>query len=209
MNADLHKNNISKAYLNYNPEKVSTDYNNIFRKVSEQRTKAWFECGSIYFVCFLLISAIFIDGCEPLRKKFTRKKKKASVEDETVPLLEPIDYPQKVYSPAETYKHHYSLWQVWNNELQNIVLESAYRKRKIYLVDQIIAHLEVMRNLILEEKQISLISSLERLRKVKSDLEAPVPTRNLSALKRDLALIDKEIRNSYKFTEIESALKQQ
>jgi len=164
--------------------------------------------GAKILICCLLVSTIFLDGCEPLRKKFTRKKKKTSVGDETVPILEPIDYPQKVYSPAETYKHHYSLWQVWNNELQSLVLENTYRKRKIYLVDQIIANLEVMKNLIVEEKQTALISSLERLRKVKSDLEAFVPTRNLSALKRELALIDKDIRNGYKFSSVENALKQ-
>ena len=209
MNTDLRRNNIFKTHLNYNQEKVSTDYNNIFRKVSEQRTKVWLKCGSIYFVCFLFMTAIFLEGCEPLRKKFTRKKKKASIEDETVPILEPIDYPQKVYSPAETYKHHYSLWQVWNNELQSIILDNTNRKRKIYFVDQIIVNLEVMKNLIAEEKQTSLISSLERLRQVKSDLEAPVPTRNLSALKRELAVIDKDIRNGYKFSSVENALKQQ
>jgi len=175
--------------------------------MDKQRRKSWFGLGSTCFICFFLVAALSVDGCEPLRKKFTRKKKKENVENEAVPILEPIDYPAKVYSPSETYQHHYSLRQVWHNELLNLILEKGYDKRKLYLIDQVILNTQAMQNLLVEEGQASLAGSLEELRKVKADLEDPVPTRNLSALKRELILIDKDIREDYKFSAIEGVLK--
>lgn len=175
--------------------------------MNKRPPQAWFQLGSVSFLCCLLMLTILADGCAPLRKKFTRKKKKESAESQTIPVLEPVDYPKKVYSSAETYRHHYSLWQVWHQELQNIILENGYRKRKVYFIDQAIIHLEAMGHLIIEEKQTSLLRSLEALRMVKADLESPVPRRNLSALKRELSSIDNDLRKEYKFSHMKDALK--
>ena len=42
---------------------------------------------------FLLCSAVvFMAGCEPLRKKFTRKKRMSQVKG-IDPILDPVDYP--------------------------------------------------------------------------------------------------------------------
>ena len=62
---------------------------------------------------FLIVAVMMTTvGCEPLRKKFIRKRKAAQESSEDIPVLEPIDYPDKVYTAEDLYKQHYSLWQV-------------------------------------------------------------------------------------------------
>ena len=59
----------------------------------------------IIFICLLSVSLI-AGGCEPLRKKFTRQKKKDQETSAIIPILEPIDYPEKVHSSSGDDKDH-------------------------------------------------------------------------------------------------------
>lgn len=49
-------------------------------------------------VLALVMTVPLMSGCEPLRKKFTRKKKETQAKAE-MPVFEPIDYPAKVEDP--------------------------------------------------------------------------------------------------------------
>ena len=58
-----------------------------------------------WVVCMgLVLVSLLCGGCEPLRKKFIRQKKQDKEISGTIPILEPIDYPEKIHSSAEDYQ---------------------------------------------------------------------------------------------------------
>lgn len=157
----------------------------------------------------LLIMTLTLDGCAPLRKKFTRKKKKDRKEPQEVPILEPIDYPEKVYSPLNTYKHHYSLWQVWHKELiSDLSIGASSKKRLRHHLNQAIVNLEEIKGLLVEEKQALLIASLKHLYRFRNDLEAALPSMSLSSWEIKLRSIERKIRSAYSVKKIEEFIKQ-
>ena len=120
---------------------------------------------AVGILCGLLIISLTAGGCVNLRKKFTRQKKKDSAQaDEFVPVLEPEEYPEKVYSVTQDYKHYYSLWQVWHKELSTAVFEKQSNKRQLYTVNQLILQADALKKLVNAEKQAGLEEILKGLK---------------------------------------------
>lgn len=162
----------------------------------------------LFLICGLLAAALILTGCEPLRKKFTRKKKEGETTTEA-PILEPIDYPEKIRSSQEMYRNSYSLWQGWSKELTTGLIEQDSIKRLLYLLSQMISQLEKMQQLISGEKQFTLAKNVEALRTLKSELEGPLAGQNFSAIKIQIDSIEKAIRINYSFNKIKDSLKTQ
>jgi len=159
----------------------------------------------IYTVCVLVLS-ISLSGCEPLRKKFTRKKK-GEKKEEFLPILDPIDYPASRISAIEKYKYHYSLWQVWSKDLMQMLREPTMDKRKNYLLSQITQQLEEMKRWIPEEHQPKLGEALLAYDKLAKEMEKPEMMRSLSTMESRLRRAESFIKNQLKpavvFTEEE------
>ncbi len=169
--------------------------------------KEFYE-GARRCVSWLLVLSVFVFcsvGCEPLRKKFTRKKKEKK-EVESIPVLEPVEYPAKVTTPAETYKYHYSLWVVWNKELSNIMLDRDNTKRKVYLLDQAMLNLQALKVLVTDEKQQRLNEDLKVLQEIHDDLTAALSKRTLNRLTLDLTNVERRIRQEFRFDAIKDYL---
>ena len=153
---------------------------------------------SASFLCCLSVLFLTSSGCTPLRKKFIRQKKKDQTTDPRfIPVLDPIDYPEKIYSAEEKYKHHYSLWKVWNKDLLQVLERDGSGKRQKYLLSQSIEQLEEMRNLINNEKQAEFIELVDQLKNVRQDYEKPSSMRNKFSIRSKIERNAKTIRNSY------------
>ena len=162
--------------------------------------------GVTVCVSYVLVLAVLMSGCESLRRKFTRKKKEGQEVTE-VPVLEPIEYPAKIYTPQDVYKKHYTLWKAWYKELLENLSPETGQKRQLYLLNQIVANLKEIQKLLPEEKQGELKSSLDRLKKFESDIREPVPVRSLSSWKTELESIEKAIKKEYTFSKVQNNLK--
>ena len=150
---------------------------------------------ALVFVTFLLTSS----GCEPFRKKFTRQKKKdESPTSQFVPVLDPVDYPDKVESPPELYRHHFSLWQVWDRELIMRIEEHASNKKINDTVDQSLTQLTEMQKLLTGEKQKKLSEYVAQLNALKKDLEQPAAVRNDNSIQRKIERIGKNVREGFR-----------
>jgi hypothetical protein len=149
-------------------------------------------------ICFTL-AAFFLTGCQPLRKKFVRQKKKDKEED-IIPVLNPIDYEPSRVSPKERYEYHYSLWRVWYKEfhLEMTTDKRTSDKRQRYLLQEMITQIEEMRKWIVEEKQRELSVFLESLYKAQEDMQTTALTRNNRAVKRQVDRAEKGIRINFK-----------
>ncbi len=153
-------------------------------------------------VCCLLTFIFSAAGCEPLRKKFVRKKKKDKDEMQAfIPVLEPEEYAVKVYTPEERYRQHYSLWRAWNDEFLSTVQEmesdrqgrSSDKKQK-YLLGQIISQLQEMSPWVQAAQQQELQAIRDVLNALLARYEKPPEMRNMSAIRKDVETNAKKVR---------------
>ena len=150
----------------------------------------------IIFICLgaMIFSSI---GCEPLRKKFVRKKKEEK-ESGIVPVLEPIDYaPKKIYSLLEQYQRHYSLWKVWDRELIQAIQEGKTVKAQEYNLAQLIEQIEEMKKWMIEEKQKELTPLIDELHAIQRDLSQPSVTHSDFTMTKTLERNSKTIRHDF------------
>lgn len=153
--------------------------------------------GFVYICCFcVLLSAL--SGCTTLRRKFTRKKKKDGEESQKfIPVLEPVDYPEKTSSSLEKYKQHYSLWKVWERDLLQTIDSDGSDKRQKYLLEQAIEQLEGMRALLTDEKKAEFAPLVDGLREVGEVYERPASMRNTFSIRKKIERNSSEIRNGF------------
>ncbi|MCK5012379.1 MAG: hypothetical protein KAS66_01030 [Candidatus Omnitrophica bacterium] len=152
------------------------------------------------FVCICCFCALVftLSSCTPLRRKFTRKKKKDGEESQKfIPVLEPVDYPQKIYSSLEKYKHHYSLWKVWDRDLLQTIESDGSDKRQKYLLGQALEQLEGMKKLLVDEKKSEFPPLIDKLREVEQVYKKPVSMRNKFSIKKKIERNSREIRNGF------------
>ena len=157
-------------------------------------------------VCILILS-VSLGGCEPLRKKFTRKKKEAKKE-EFIPILEPIDYPPSRVSALDQYKYHYSLWQVWDKDLLQLIGEPTMEKRKNYLFTEVMQQLEEMKRWVPQEYLPKIEEAHQIYDGVRKELEKPEVMRNQSILQSRLRKAESFMMNELKPEDIFTEEKQ-
>ncbi|MCK5579800.1 MAG: hypothetical protein KAJ18_00850 [Candidatus Omnitrophica bacterium] len=154
---------------------------------------------------FLLCSAVvFMAGCEPLRKKFTRKKRMSQVKG-IDPILDPVDYPDKVKTAQSVYRHHYALWKGWVNDFA-LIGKSKNDKRAVHDIDQMLLQLNAMNKLLPEDKQKVMTGIIEDLEKVRDRFQKSTPRRNYSSINRQVTRIDKRVRLDLSFKKVKDAL---
>jgi hypothetical protein len=137
-----------------------------------------------------------LSGCETLRKKFVRQKKKDREGQELIPIFEPVDYASQMISPEEQYKRFYSMWKIWNGDLIKTIDGEEPDSLIKYNVDQSIVQLTEMRKWLNEDKKIELDKTIKVLQSVQKDMEAPAVMRNPFQMKMKVERNAKAIRNS-------------
>ena len=159
------------------------------------RTCLWFQKMMIWVCVAVLLTS---GGCEPLRKKFMRKKKAESPSTQMIPVLEPIDYADKVISPAQHYRQYYSRWKVWERDLVENFDQIDNEKRYRYLLGQMIAQLQEMNKVVVPEKQNELGAVIEELSFILGEFDKPIGVRNMPSLRRKLEVNTKKTREQFK-----------
>lgn len=155
----------------------------------------------------LVCVSLSLSGCEPLRKKFTRKsKKERTVSTETVPILDPEDYPDKPFDPYKEYKYRYSMWNVWYKDYLMATEENTSDKRQSYILGQMVVQLDEMQKLLAAEKQQALEKEKGQLQQVVEDFKTPSPLRNAYIIKSKVMLIDKHIRRDFRPGDVQKSL---
>ncbi|HLD69468.1 MAG TPA: hypothetical protein VJA17_01770 [Candidatus Omnitrophota bacterium] len=147
----------------------------------------------VVILSFSLILSLM--ACEPLRKKFTRKKKEDAKEN-FIPVLDPINYPPAFVTAEEKYKHHYSLWNVWQKELLQALDRDESEKRLEYLMGQLEMNLDSMRKWVEASKQEEINARLSDYVQIKKEMDKPEAMRNVYSLKRKIQLNVKKVRDT-------------
>lgn len=112
---------------------------------------------SVILAFFILLN---LAGCEPLRRKFTRKKK------ETVKMPHIYQVQKYVKKPSpELYKKHYVYWMSFHSELEKVLGQS--HKKDLMCIEQIISNLQDMQNILVPEKGAELKPHIAKLIAIK------------------------------------------
>ena len=165
-----------------------------------------FRRSSCWLVIFPFVFSFLATGCEPLRKKFTRKKKEEKKETEFVPVLEPQEYPTPVFNPQTEYSRRYNLWKVWYDDFMAGLDENGTNKRQAYIVGQLMAQLEEMEKLLKGQPQGQIHQYKDTLNEVNKLLSLPVPLRNISLIKTKISVINSKIQNNLRPQQIKDSL---
>ena len=167
--------------------------------------------GEVLFNKLVIVILVFmmipiLSGCEPLRKKFKRKKKKSSASAEIMPILDPIEYPEKIKSVESKYKHFYSLWRVWHRDMMIAFLRETNDKRMVYYINQLIVQLDELQQLVIGEKKQELLKFKSRLENIKLKYDKPAGLRNKDGMKKEVGLIGKKIMREFKIDKMKDSL---
>ena len=146
-------------------------------------------------IAAVVVMSLSLSACEPLRKKFTRQKKKdQSEESNFVPVLEPQEYPAPEHNPVENYKQHYALIKAWYRDLWTALDEKASDKKTEYTLKQIYGHIEEMQKLVTPSKQRDFVKLKNLLKYYDDSLNSPLPLRNSARIQSDLRAFDRQLR---------------
>lgn len=157
----------------------------------------------------LLVITILLTagGCESLRKKFVRQKKKDQTKKEFIPVLDPIDYPAKVQSPEEAYRHYFSLWQVWDKELVMRIEEGASDKKISFTFNQLMIQLTELENLLTGEKKTQMNQFITQLNDIGQQLAQPAGIRNDGGIQMKVQRIGSKLREGFRSNDVEPSLR--
>ncbi len=157
-------------------------------------------------IACLVVTSISLSACEPLRKKFTRQKKKdASAEQDFVPVLEPQEYPAADKDPVQSYKQHYDLIKAWYRDMWTALEERGSDKQQRYLIKTIYGHIDDMRKLVGPQQQQELDELAKTLSYYDSALGVPPAMRNVSRIRSDLRAFDRMLRHKLRADKIKGA----
>jgi hypothetical protein len=154
----------------------------------------------------LIIVVLTAAGCEPLRKKFVRQKKKDESNPQFLPVLDPVDYPANVQTPEESYRHHFSLWQVWDKELVMRIEEKASDKKINFTFNQVMVQLAELEKLLRDEKKTQMNQYITQLNDIQRDLGQPRGIRDNSSIQRKVQRIGSKLREGFRFNDVEQSL---
>ncbi len=156
-------------------------------------------------VACMLVLTVSLSACEPLRKKFTRQKKKTAVVDnDFIPVLEPQEYPAAEKVPAEVYKQHYALLKVWYKDLWRSLDERGSDRQQKYLLKTMHGHIDDMRKIVGPAQQPKFDALAANLAYYDTAMEVPAPMRNVSRIHSDLRAFDRLLRNTLRADKIKN-----
>lgn len=152
-----------------------------------------------------IIVAVFIvfniAGCEPLKKKFTRKKKEAV----KMPRIYQLQKYHKKPTP-ELYKKHYSYWASFQSEMEKTLGQS--HKRDVMCIEQIVSNLSDMQNILMPEKGDVLTPHINRLATVKDTIiREELSQFNKDSVRNTIEREGRFIRREFNYSKVKNYLK--
>ena len=154
------------------------------------------RCWTVILLGVLTVSSL---SCEPLRKKFTRKKRQdANQSAEFQPVLEPEEYPVPESNPEFNYKQHYNLIKAWYRDLWAGIDDKNSDGTVKYSLKQILDHIDQMKPLLKPEKAAGLDKLADLLKSYKNALEQVRIQRNYSKIQSDLRAFDRMLRGQFR-----------
>lgn len=163
------------------------------------------RCAVAILIVMTILSAA---GCEPLRKKFIRKKK-GEDQPQITAILDPVEYPEKVKTIGQIYEEHYAIWKVWQAELETNLINNANDKKVRSTIRQIKEQLTSMRLLLKEDVRPAMDPLIVRIDRLDNVFDSSPDLRNKDLVLSRVRALGKDIKNQYAPRKISGLLKVQ
>jgi hypothetical protein len=150
-------------------------------------------------VCLCAVVLVSSAGCEPLRKKFTRQKKKGDTSKEIIPVLEPVEYPVPHHGAKEDYAQHYSLFRVWLSDFMTNYGSALNERKLVSDLDASLKELDEMAKLLKTPAQEDLAKVKAQLEYIRREYDkSSAAFRNRARIDSELRSIDSTMRKKFK-----------
>lgn len=154
-----------------------------------------------------LVVTVMCTGCEPLRKKFTRQKKKdKEATGDFIPVLEPQEYPVKKYGSLEQYGQQYALFNVWLSDFADNFETIENGKKLTNDLDDALKSLGEMSKLV----KGPVVDGLENIKKqvqyLREEYAKPKAFRNVSRMTSEVRSAGMTMRKKLKPQMIKDSL---
>lgn len=147
-------------------------------------------------IMLIFVVMLNLTGCEPLRKKFIREKKNDQSE-ESLAVLDPIDYPARMVNAGENYAYHFSMWNVWQKDFMNLLAKETNEKRKQHTIGQVLLQLKEMKRWLNIDKAAELDKIIGRYEIVLSEVSQPIQFQQLNKIRRSCLDLQSDIKNNF------------
>ena len=155
----------------------------------------------------IVVVALGLCGCEPLRKKFVRKKKPRKVDTEFVPVFEPETYAGLEKSLKEEYALLHSQGLVWAKEAFTN-FESDYSDKKIaFSLQKFTEGLDKMSELLEGQSAQQLQGLKEEARGITDQFSESAGFRSDYNLKQRLRALERRMRRDLSADKVEEDLR--
>jgi len=151
---------------------------------------------AVLAIAGFLVLSLTLSSCDTLRQKFTRKKKKGEVEDQSfVPVLEPEEYPAPQLNAVQNYKENYDLIKAWYKDLWTAIDDKSSARYIHYTISQVTNHITQMQKLVDAPTQADLVKLSHMLDYYRDSLDDSWTVRNVSRIQSDLRAFDRYMRD--------------
>ncbi len=153
-----------------------------------------FQCKTLLLIVFVLCCQSLFSGCEPLKRKFIRKKRKEPLEATVEPIFDPETYPEKVKDTEQLYRSYYDLCLIWNKEVIANLEERMSDKKVLFSLNKLLKEMRKMESLVRGEPGKTIKDYQESLEKMIQEFSSPVAFRNYRGYIKKLMSMDRKIR---------------
>ena len=158
--------------------------------------------------CALCLAVTVLStGCEPLRKKFIRQKKKNKEDTgDFIPVLEPEVYPVKKFGRMEEYAQQYSLFSVWVSDFADNFETMNNEKRLLNDLDAALKAVDQMQKLVKSPVADDLGKIKGQVQFVRDEYNKPKAFRNVSRINSEIRNLDMTMRKKFKVDMVKEQL---
>lgn len=151
-------------------------------------------------VCVLCLAfTVTLTGCEPLKKKFVRQKKKdKQTDDKFIPVLEPEVYEVKEVGPFEDYSQQYLLFNVWISDFGDNFQTMDNDKRLISDLEAALKSINAMQKLSTGTVADAIAKITKQVEYLRGEYDRPAAFRNTSRMSSEVRSIERSLRRELK-----------
>jgi len=118
----------------------------------------------------VLVLLVALGGCETMRRKFTRKKRRSQTQETMIVV--PRDYSAHPFPNDAMYQQYFTYWKAWNQEWVSSLQDQDSHKKVVSCGEQTVANLEKMASYLTPEKKERLDVYAAAARALQEDIAA-------------------------------------
>lgn len=158
----------------------------------------------VLVVFLIVIIAGWLCGCEAVTRKFTRKSKKETPQEEMV--LAPEEYQGLKMSKEELYRQYFLYWKSWHDELIQSLTDGKNRKKQIDCIEEELKNLYHLRSMLNSDMQGRLDTYINKVQDLKASLARDIYGRDLADNRQRAERIRMDILRGFSYPKIKDSM---